>query len=85
METGTSDQNRVDSPKRASRRELTAAERKAVRQFKERAKANPAIRFKLTDNERSFDLGLDNSQKRMCPPWLMKELAATDPNSSMVF
>jgi hypothetical protein len=78
METGTSDQSRVDGEKGADRRELTAAERQAVRRFKERAKANPAIRFKLTDDGQSFNLELDHSQKRMCPPTLMKELAATD-------
>src|SRR6266446_4321994 len=78
METGTSDQSRGDGEKRADRRELTTAERQAVRRFKKRAKANPALRFKLTDNGRSFILELDDSQKRMCPPWLMKELAATD-------
>jgi hypothetical protein len=78
METGTSDQSRVDGEKGADRRKLTAAERQAVRRFKERVKANPALRFKMTDNGRSFILELDDSQKVMCPPWLMKELAATD-------
>jgi hypothetical protein len=65
METGTSDQSRVDGEKGADRRELTAAERQAVRRFKERAKANPAIRFKLTDDGQSFNLELDHSQKRI--------------------
>src|SRR5262245_50986703 len=78
METGASDQSRVDGEKGADRRELTAAERQAVRRFKERAKANPAIRFKLTDGERSFNLELDHSQKHICHPMLMKGLAATD-------
>ena len=78
METGTSDQSRVDGEKGADRRELTAAERQAVRRVKERAKANPAIRFKLTDDEQSFNLELDHSQKHICHPMLMKGLAATD-------
>jgi hypothetical protein len=77
METGTSDQS-VDDKKGAHRRELTAAERQAVRRFKERAKTNPAIRFKITDGEQRFELEFDQSQKPMCPPMLMKELAATD-------
>jgi hypothetical protein len=78
METGTSDQSRVDGEKGADRRELTAAERQARRRFKERAKANPAIRFKLTEDEPSFNLKLDHSQKRMSHPTLMRGLAATD-------
>ena len=57
---------------------MTAAERQALRRFKERAKANPAIRFKLTDDEQSFNLELDHSQKHICHPMLMKGLAATD-------
>jgi len=78
MESGTSDQSRVDGKKGADRRELTAAERQALRRFKERTKANPAIRFKLTDDEQSFNLELDHSQKHICHPMLMKGLAATD-------
>jgi hypothetical protein len=78
METGTSDQSRVDGEKGADRRKLTASERQAVRRFKEKAQSNPAIRFKLTDDGQRFKAELDHSPKRMCPPDLMKGLAATD-------
>jgi hypothetical protein len=78
METGTSDQSRGDGEKSADKRDLTAAERQAVRRFKERANTNPAIRFKVTDDGRRFNLELDHSPKPMSRPSLMKELAATD-------
>jgi hypothetical protein len=78
METGTSDQSRADEEKGPDRRKLTAAERQAVRRFKEKAQSNPGIRFKLRDED--FKLELDHSQNRMRPPKLMKELAATDTN-----
>ena len=78
MESRTSDQSRLDGEKGTDRRELTAAERQALKRFKERAKANPAIRFKLTDGEQSFNLELDHSRKYLCHPTLMRGLAATD-------